>query len=49
MEVHHIGSYWMHPDRSSCLGSPANGLMVWQIHEGSCLAFSKTRIPYGPT
>ena len=28
MEVHDIGSYRMHPDRSSCLGSSANGLMV---------------------
>ena len=25
MEVHYIGSYRMHPDRSSCLGSSANG------------------------
>ena len=28
MEVHYIGSYRMHPDRSSCLGSSANGLIV---------------------
>ena len=41
MEVHYIGSYRMHPDRSSYLGSSANGLMVWQIHEDSCLAFCK--------
>ena len=33
----------MHPDRSSCLGSSANGLMVWQIHENSCLAFCKNK------
>ena len=39
MEVHYIGSYRMHPDRSSCLGSSANGLIVWQIHQDSCLAF----------
>ena len=28
MEVDYIGSYQMHPDRSSCLGLSANGLMV---------------------
>ena len=28
MEMQYIGSYRMHPDRSSCLGSSANGLMV---------------------
>jgi hypothetical protein len=28
MEVHYIGSYQMHPDRSYCLGSSANGLIV---------------------
>ena len=49
MEVHYIDSYRMHPDRSSCLGLSANGLVVWQIHEDSCVAFCKTRIPYGPT
>ena len=43
------GSYQMLPDRSSCLGSSVNGLMVWQIHEDSCLAFCKTRTPYSPT
>ena len=47
MEVHYTGSYQMHPNRSSCLGSSANGLMVGHIHEDSCLAFCKTRFPYG--
>ena len=41
-----IKIYQTHPDKSSCLGSSANGLMVWQIHKDSCLAFSKTRILY---
>ena len=49
MEVHYIGSYQMHPERSFCLGLSAKGLMVWQIHEYSCLALCKTRIPYGST
>ena len=31
-----------------CLGSSANGLIVWQIHQDSCLAFCKTRIPLAP-
>ena len=49
IEVPYIGSYRMPPDRSSCLGLSANGLIVWQIHQDSCLAFCKTRNPYGPT
>ena len=49
MKVHYIGSYWIHPDSCSFLGSSVNGLMVWQIYEDSCLGFCETRIPYGPT
>ena len=49
MEVHYIGSHRMHPDRSSFLGWSANDLMVWYIHEDSCIAFCKPKILYGPT
>ena len=48
MEVHYIGSYQMHPVRSSCLGLSAKGLMVRQIHEDFCLAFSKQEFRMAP-
>ena len=48
MEVHYIGSYRMHPGRSSCLGSSAIGLMVWQIHIDSFLAFEKHKFRMAP-
>ena len=49
MEVHYIGSYRMHPDRSSCLGLSANGLIVWQIHQDSCLEhFAKQEFRMAP-